>query len=110
MSAFINGEAVTDHGERPGDLASAARAHFSSLHDGFVYLDAPGGTQTPDQVGTAVARVYREASGNIGAPYPSSQRIDALVDQARSATARFLGCTPDEVIFGASMTTLNFAL
>jgi cysteine desulfurase family protein (TIGR01976 family) len=92
------------------DLAAAARACFSSLREEFVYLDAPGGTQTPDEVGAAVARVYREASGNIGAPYASSQRLDALVDQARAATARFLGCTADEVIFGANMTSLNFTL
>lgn len=94
-----------------GDLAAAARARFSSLRDGgFVYLDAPGGTQTPDEVGEAVARVYREASGNTGAPYAASQRLVELVDRARAATARFFGCTPDEVMFGGSMTSLNFTL
>ena len=46
-----------------------ARARFSSLAGDFVFLDAPGGTQTPDEVAAAVARVYREASGNLGAPY-----------------------------------------
>jgi cysteine desulfurase family protein (TIGR01976 family) len=57
-----------------------------------------------------VAKVYREASGNYGAPYATSRRIDALVTEARAATARFLGCDSDEVIFGGSMTALNFAL
>jgi len=75
-----------------------------------VYLDAPGGTQTPDEVAEAVARVLREASGNMGAPYATSRRIEALVAHARAASARFLGCTPDEIIFGASMTSLNFTL
>jgi cysteine desulfurase family protein (TIGR01976 family) len=32
------------------------------------------------------------------------------VDEARVASARFLGCDPDEIIFGASMTSLNFTL
>lgn len=91
------------------DIA-AVRARFSSLRDDFVFLDAPGGTQTPDEVAAAVARVYADASGNTGAPYATSRRIGAVVEQARAATARFLGCDPDEVMFGGSMTALNFTL
>ena len=94
---------------QPGWVADA-RARFSSLCGDFVFLDAPGGTQTPDEVGAAVARIYREASGNLGAPYGTSRRIGALVDDARAASARFLGCFPEEIIFGASMTTLNYML
>jgi cysteine desulfurase family protein (TIGR01976 family) len=88
----------------------AVRARFSSLRDGFVFLDAPGGTQTPDEVAAAVSRVYREASGNTGAPYATSRRLEAVTDDARVASARFLGCDPDEIVFGGSMTTLSFAL
>ena len=91
------------------DIA-AVRARFSSLRGDFVFLDAPGGTQTPDEVATAVARVYQEASGNTGAPYATSRRIEAVVEQARAASARFLGCDPDEIMFGGSMTALNFTL
>jgi cysteine desulfurase family protein (TIGR01976 family) len=86
------------------------RSQFSSLTDEFVFLDAPGGTQVPDSVGAAVARNYRDASGNIGFPYETSQRIAALVDDARERSAAFLGCTADEVVFGANMTSLNFTL
>ena len=71
---------------------AAVRDRFSSLRGDFVFLDAPGGTQTPDEVADAVARVYREASGNIGVPYATSQRIGAVVEAAREGTARFLGC------------------
>jgi cysteine desulfurase family protein (TIGR01976 family) len=92
------------------EVIAAARRRFSSLGKGFVYLDAPGGTQTPDEVAAAVASVYLEASGNTGAPYATSRRLDTLVHQARAATAGFLGCGPDEVIFGANMTALNFTL
>jgi cysteine desulfurase family protein (TIGR01976 family) len=88
----------------------AARERFTSLGRGFVFLDAPGGTQTPDEVAAAVYQVYLEASGNTGAPYATSRRLEALVDDARTATAGFLGCSPDEVIFGANMTALNFTL
>ena len=87
-----------------------ARERFSALRGDFVFLDAPGGTQVPDEVGDAVARVYREASGNTGAPYATSQRIEALTHEARAETARFLGCDGDEVIFGGSVTALNFTL
>jgi cysteine desulfurase family protein (TIGR01976 family) len=89
---------------------AAARERFSSLSDGFVYLDAPGGTQTPDEVADAVAEVYKTSSGNIGAPYATSRRLEALVDEARGASARFFGCTAEEIIFGANMTSLNFTL
>jgi cysteine desulfurase family protein (TIGR01976 family) len=91
------------------DIA-AVRARFSSLRGDFVFLDAPGGTQTPDEVAAAVACVYADASGNAGAPYATSRRIEAVVEQARAASARFLGCDGDEVIFGGSMTALNFTL
>jgi cysteine desulfurase family protein (TIGR01976 family) len=88
----------------------AVRKRFSALSDDFVFLDAPGGSQLPDEVGEAVARVYREAAGNYGAPYATSRRIGAIVTECRAATAQFLGCDPDEVIFGGSMTALNFTL
>jgi cysteine desulfurase family protein (TIGR01976 family) len=88
----------------------AVRKRFSALSGDFVFLDAPGGTQVPDVVGEAVARAYRDASGNSGAPYATSRRIDATLDESRVSAARFLRCRPDEIIFGASMTALNFTL
>jgi cysteine desulfurase family protein (TIGR01976 family) len=92
------------------DVASA-RARFSSLKDGgFVFLDAPGGSQVPDEVGDAIARTLREASANNGAPYETSKRVEAIYKQARVDAGRFLNCSPDDVIFGANMTTLDFML
>jgi cysteine desulfurase family protein (TIGR01976 family) len=91
------------------DIAKV-RGRFSSLQRGFVFLDAPGGTQVPDEVGRAVAQNYEEASGNIGFPYETSRRAAAVVDDARAAAARFLGCSTEEVVFGPNMTSLNFML
>jgi len=89
----------------------AVRARFSSLSaGGFVFLDAPGGSQVPDEVGDAIARTLREASANNGAPYATSKRVEAIYDQARVDAGRFLNCSPDDVIFGANMTTLDFML
>jgi cysteine desulfurase family protein (TIGR01976 family) len=89
----------------------AVRARFSSLRDGgFAFLDAPGGSQVPDDVGDAIARTLREASANIGAVYETSHRVQEILDRARADAGRFLNCSADDVIFGANMTTLDFAL
>jgi cysteine desulfurase family protein (TIGR01976 family) len=89
----------------------AVRARFSSLRDGgFVFLDAPGGSQVPDEVGDAIARALREASANIGALYETSHRVEKILATAREDAARFLSCSADDVIFGQNMTVLDFAL
>ena len=94
---------------RPVDV-DAIRARFSSLGDGFAYLDAPGGSQVPDEVAEAVAQAMREASGNVGARYKTGERINEIVRRARDDAARFVGSTNEEIVFGANMTSLNFAL
>jgi cysteine desulfurase family protein (TIGR01976 family) len=88
----------------------AVRSRFSSLSRGFHFFDAPGGTQVPDEVGAAMARALRDASGNLGAPYETSRRAEQILWDAKAAAARMLGCDPAEIVFGANMTTLNFAL
>jgi cysteine desulfurase family protein (TIGR01976 family) len=94
---------------RPGLDVAAVRKRFSSLR-GFAFLDAPGGTQVPDEVGEAIARALREASANLGAGYATSRRVGAILEEAEGNAARFLGCEPHEVIFGQNMTSLNFTL
>jgi cysteine desulfurase family protein (TIGR01976 family) len=94
---------------RPGLDITAVRDRFSSLQN-FAFLDAPGGSQVPDEVGEAVARALREASANLGAGYATSLRVKAILEEAESKAARFLGCEPHEVIFGPNMTSLNFTL
>jgi cysteine desulfurase family protein (TIGR01976 family) len=89
---------------------TAVRRRFSALQSGFAFLDAPGGSQVPDSVGDAVARCLREASANMGASYETSRRVGAIVAEAESKAAAFLGCEPSEVIFGPNMTSLDFML
>jgi cysteine desulfurase family protein (TIGR01976 family) len=89
---------------------TAVRRRFSSLQGGFAFLDAPGGSQVPDSVGDAIARCLREASANMGASYETSRRVSAIVAEAESKAAAFLGCEPSEVIFGPNMTSLDFML
>src|SRR3954466_15351819 len=88
----------------------ALRRRFTSLQGDFVFLDAPGGSQVPDEVGDAMARALRDAAGNIGALYETSHRAEAILAQAREDGARFLNCSSDDVIFGTNMTWLDFAL
>ena len=88
----------------------AVRRRFSALDRDLVLFDGPGGTQVPDEVGAAVVEFYRTSNANLGGPFETSRRAVALVDEARATAGRFLGCTADEVTFGANMTSLSFAL
>jgi cysteine desulfurase family protein (TIGR01976 family) len=88
----------------------AVRARFSALDRPLAFFDGPGGTQCPDEVIDAIADYMRSSNANIGAPYETSRRTDALVEKSRARAAAFLGCTTEEVAFGPSMTSLNFLL
>ena len=91
------------------------RAHFPalSLRDDvgqpLAFFDGPGGTQVPTEVIDAVSRYYRESNANNGGPFLTSQRSDAIVDRAHAAMAEFINAaSPDEIKFGANMTSLTF--
>src|SRR5712691_6642909 len=88
----------------------AVRRRFSALDTDLVFFDGPGGTQVPDEVIEAIAGYLRQSNANVSGPYETSRRTEALVTQARLTAADFLGCTPEEAIFGPNMTTLSFAL
>jgi cysteine desulfurase family protein (TIGR01976 family) len=88
----------------------AVRARFSSLRSGLAFFDGPGGTQVPDSVIEAVSTYFRESNANVGGPYGTSIRTEALIEQAHETAARFLGCDDETITFGANMTTLSFAL
>src|SRR6476660_837500 len=89
---------------------AAVRDRFSSLRVDFAFLDAPGGSQVPDEVGDAIAKALREASANLGAGYATSLRVKEILEEAEGKAAHFLGCSPEEIVFGSNMTSLNFTL
>jgi cysteine desulfurase family protein (TIGR01976 family) len=103
---------VTDAAEATSGLldVDAVRARFSALDRPLAFFDGPGGTQCPDEVIEAIAEYLRNDNANIGAPYETSRRTDALVERAHERAGSFLGCEPGEVAFGPSMTSLNFLL
>jgi cysteine desulfurase family protein (TIGR01976 family) len=88
----------------------AVRARYSALQRPLAFFDGPGGTQCPDEVIDAIAGYLRESNANVGAPYETSRRTDALVQRARVRAGDFLRCSPEEVVLGPSMTALNFRL
>jgi cysteine desulfurase family protein (TIGR01976 family) len=77
----------------------------------YVYFDGPGGTQVPQRVIEAMADYLTRANANKGGQYATSQRSDEIISQARLALADFLNAaSPQEIIFGANMTTLTYSL
>ena len=61
---------------------AAVRARFTALQRPFAFFDGPGGTQCPDEVIDAIAGYLRESNANVGAPYETSRRTDALIAHA----------------------------
>lgn len=75
-----------------------------------VFLDGPGGTQVPQRVIDAISGYLLRDNANTGGAYATSRHTDAMIAEARAATADFLHCGADEVIFGPNMTSLTYAM
>ncbi len=86
------------------------RPHFPALEEGLAHFDGPGGTQVPAVVADAVRDTYRSAVSNGHGGFPSSDRADALVDDARAAVADLLGADPRGVVLAQSMTANTYVL
>ena len=99
---------MTEHGLDP----AAVRARFPALSrlapDGrpYVWVDAPGGSQMVDTAIAAMTDRMRRGASNTHGVFPVSEEIDALIADARRAGGDFLGCDPDEVVFGQNATSL----
>ncbi|HLO00429.1 MAG TPA: cysteine desulfurase-like protein [Pyrinomonadaceae bacterium] len=98
-------------------VASTAdiREQFPALrrtHNNYpvAYFDGPGGTQVPRQVVEAMADYLYNHNANTHWAYPTSEETDAAIEEARLACAEFLYASPEEIAFGANMTTLTFHL
>jgi cysteine desulfurase family protein (TIGR01976 family) len=75
-----------------------------------IFFDGPGGTQVPQSVINAVIHYLKTSNANTHGAFATSARTDETISAARAAIADFLGCDADEVVFGANMTTLTFAI
>ena len=101
------GEAALDVNALRGRFPALARRVGDAV---AMYLDGPGGSQAPDSVIEAVAGYLRDANSNCDGPFVTSAQTDKLIADSRTAAADFLGCSCEEVVFGANTTTINFLL
>jgi cysteine desulfurase family protein (TIGR01976 family) len=102
-------------GVSAGARVDAIRAAFPALersHTGqpVAYFDGPGGTQVPRSVVAAMEDYLLRHNANTHWFYPTSEETDEAIARAREALADFVHGSPDEIAFGANMTTLTFHL
>ncbi|NCP15788.1 cysteine desulfurase-like protein [bacterium] len=89
------------------DLASI-RKQFPSLGRPAIFFDNPGGTQIAKQSLDRITRYLLECNANHEGAFATSVASDAILDEAHRALADFLNaCGPEEIVFGANMTTLT---
>jgi cysteine desulfurase family protein (TIGR01976 family) len=72
----------------------------------LVLVDAPGGSQVPQDVIEAVSRHYRRGMSNTHGAFATSEETDTVIAEARRAAADFTGADPDEIVFGPNATSL----
>ena len=93
----------------------AVRARFPALATtdegrARIYFDAPGGTQACADAIAAMTAHLTTGTANAGGAFATSIATDALARDAHAAIADLIGGSPDEIAFGANMTSLTFAV
>ena len=84
------------------------RSWFPSLESGWAQFDGPGGTQTPRQVGDAVASVLTGPLSNRGTIGESEVRAEQAVHAFRLAMADLVNGHPRGIVHGRSTTQLIY--
>lgn len=73
-----------------------------------IFLDNPGGTQISQSSLDRVTSYLVQHNANHGGAFNTSQESDAILNEAHAAMADFYNASrPEEIIFGANMTTLT---
>ena len=93
----------------------AVREQFPALgrtHAGrsAAYFDGPGGSQVSRPAIDAMTRYMERGGANLHGAFPTSIETEEIIRDTRTAMAAFLGADPDEIAFGANMTTLTLAV
>jgi cysteine desulfurase family protein (TIGR01976 family) len=84
------------------------REQFPSLSRPAIFFDNPGGTQIARQSLERINRYLIECNANHEGAFETSQKSDAVLDEAHAAMADFYNAaSPEEIIFGNNMTTLT---
>ncbi len=87
---------------------AAFRSRFPSLQSGIAHFDGPGGTQTPREVGEAVASTLTGPLSNRGWSALSESNAERAIAAFRSALADYLGASPRGVVYGRSATQITY--
>jgi cysteine desulfurase family protein (TIGR01976 family) len=74
------------------------------------YLDGPGGSQVCKGAIDAVGAYIEHGGANLHGQFPTSHETEAIFAEARAAVADLLGGKPQEIAFGANMTSLTFSI
>jgi cysteine desulfurase family protein (TIGR01976 family) len=91
----------------PLDIPSI-RAQFPALDRTAIFLDNPGGTQITRPVIDRMLSYLTEHNANHGGAFATSRESDSILDEARRAVADLLNASrPEEIVFGANMTSLT---
>lgn len=84
------------------------RRQFPSLDRPAIFFDNPGGTQIAKHSLERVNRYLIECNANHEGAFATSIASDAVLDEAHQAMADFYNAaSPQEIVFGANMTTLT---
>ena len=84
------------------------REQFPSLNRPAIFFDNPGGTQIARQSLERINKYLIECNANHEGAFETSQKSDAVLDEAHAAMADFYNAaSPEEIVFGNNMTTLT---
>ena len=84
------------------------RQQFPSLDRPAIFFDNPGGTQIAKQSLDRITNYLLECNANHEGAFETSQKSDAVLDEAHRAMADFYNApSPEEIVFGNNMTTLT---
>ena len=73
-----------------------------------IYFDGPGGTQIAQPCIDRILEYIETGMANLHGTFPTRQKTDLLLEEAKEAVSDLLNCSPQEVAFGQNMTSLAF--
>jgi len=87
------------------------RDQFPGLKREAIFLDNPAGTQIVQKSLDRITDYLVNTNANHEGVFATSRESDAVIEEARQATADFLNAPrPEEITFGPNMTSLTFNL
>jgi cysteine desulfurase family protein (TIGR01976 family) len=89
----------------------AIRQQFPGLSRPAIFLDNPAGTQMVHASLERMQRLMVDANANHGGLFATSRQMDETKDEARRSMTEFFNANrPEEIVFGANMTTLTYTI